>query len=415
MSKTALQRFRHDVPTVQTRVELFDYNILFNRDIDMKKTFICLAAIAASGAAMAQVSITGTLASGYRSGTYLTTPAGVRFDNLAGAGRTNTAAAAGTTTDSSGLGVDTSEINFGFSEDLGGGMRIKGTLGLSGADRSGANVINSYTGVTSAATSGGDTSLSLTMGAGTLTLVTALFPDYVTGSLGGTAAVGGVDMSNKITLPRAARDGVMFTFAPVAGFIPQVFQVEANALPGLAYPSPGGVPLGLGVGSAGAATAINQRQTGVGLTYVNGPLMVNAQFVSADNRYDGQNTSVKDVQRLSGNYNFGAVKVGAALEVDNTMTGAQLQMANYVVAVPFGALKLSANYTTWNLTGMTNAVQVGAGPAALKNGTKTGAGIAADYALSKSTHIIANYASWEYVVGAGARSSETNLLLSYAF
>jgi len=381
----------------------------------MKKTLICLAALAASGATMAQVTITGTLASGYRSGTYLATPAGVRFDNLVGAGRTNTAAAAGVTTDASGLGVDTAEINFGFSEDLGGGMRIKGSLGFVGADRSGASVINGYTGATSAATAGGDTSLNLVTGAGTLTLISALFPDYVTGSLGGTAAVGGVDMSNKITLPRAERDGMMFTFAPIAGFIPQVFQVEANALPGLAYPSAAGVPLGLGVGSSGAATAVNQRQTGFGVTYASGALMVNAQYASADNRYTGQNTSVTDVQRLSGNYNFGVAKVGAAMEVDNTMTGGQLQMVNYVVAVPFGALKLSANYTTWNLSGMTDPTQVGAGPATLKNGTKTGAGIAADYALSKATHIIANYASWEYVVGAGARSTETNLLLSYAF
>ncbi len=382
----------------------------------MKKNLICLAALAACASSFAQVTITGTMAYGYRAGTYLVTPAGVRFDNLAGgATRNNTNALLGKTTDSGGLGVDTSDINFNFSEDLGGGMALKGKLGLVGADRGGANVINGYTGNSAASVSGGDASMSLSSSVGTLTLLTALFPDYVSGSFGGTAAVGGVDMSNKVTLPRAERDGVMFNFAPINGFVPSVFQVEANALPGLAYPVAAGVPLGLGVGSSGAPTTINQRQTGVGVTYGNGKLVVNAQYVSADNRYDGQNTSVTDVQRLSGNYNFGVAKVGAALEIDNTMTGGKLQMANYVVAVPLGALKLSANYTTWDLNGMTAPVQVGAGPAVLKNGGKSGYGIAADYALSKNTHILANYANWEYVVGAGSHSSETNLLLSYSF
>lgn len=382
----------------------------------MKKTLIALAVLAASGSSFAQVTLSGTLVNGYRSGTYLVTPTGVRFDNLAGIGRNNTAAAAGNTTDSSGLGVDTSEIYFNFAEDLGGGMAIKGKLGIEGLDRGGANLINSYTGAASTGiVTGGDAILSLSSNVGTLTLLTMLFPDYVTGSLGGTAAVGGVDMSNKITLPRSMRDGLMYSFKPIAGFTPQVFQVEANALPGLAYPTPAGVPLGLGVGSSGAPNTVNQRQTGVAVTYAAGALVVNAQYVSADNRYDGQNTSVTDVQRLSGNYNFGAAKVGAALEIDNTMTGGKLQMANYVVAVPLGALKLSANYTTWDLSGMTAATQVGAGPAVLKNGSKSGYGVAADYALSKSTHILANYANWEYAVGAGAHSTEANLLLSYSF
>lgn len=389
----------------------------------MKKTLITLAVLAASSTSFAQVTLSGTLAWGYRSGTYLMTPSGVRFDNLTGIGRNNAAAAAGKTTDSSGFGVDTSDINFNFSEDLGDGMAIKGKLGIVGADRSGANLINNYSGGTSTgAVTGGDASLSLSSNLGTLTVLTALFPDYVTGSVGGVTAVGGVDMSNKITLPRSMRDGMMFTFKPMNGFTPQVFQVEANALPGLAYPTPSGVPLGEGVGSSGAANTVNQRQTGLGVTYAAGALVVNAQYVSADNRYDGQNTSVTDVQRLSGNYNFGAAKVGAALEIDNTMTGGKLQMANYVVAVPLGALKLSANYTTWDMSGMHGTSvspvlgsQAVNDSAVLKNGSKSGYGIAADYALSKSTHILANYANWEYVVGAGAHSSETNLLLSYSF
>ena len=382
----------------------------------MKIALICTATLVACSATFAQTSIAGKLAAGYRSGTYLTTPAGVRYDNLiGGATRNNNNAALGTTTDSAGFGIESAEITFTVSEDLGGGMGIKAKMGLVGTNPGGANVINGYNGDTSNGTKGGDASLSLSTSTGTLTLITALFPDYVTGSLGGTAAVGGVDMSNKVSLPRAQRDGVTYTFSPMAGWILQIFQVEANALPGLAYPTATGVPLGLGVGSSGAATSVNQRQTAIGATYISGAMMLNAQYAAADNRYAGQNTSLTDTQRLSGNYNFSIAKIGAALEIDNTMTGGKLQMANFVVAVPLGALKLSANYTTWNLSDMTAATQVGAGPAGLKNGSKSGAGLAADYALSKSTHILASYANWEYAVGAGARSTETSLVLSYAF
>ena len=66
----------------------------------MKKTLVALAALAATGA-FAQVTITGNLAMGYAVAT-----------NVANGGG-----------DVSGLGVDTSEIDFAATEDLGGGVK----------------------------------------------------------------------------------------------------------------------------------------------------------------------------------------------------------------------------------------------------------------------------------------------------
>ena len=92
----------------------------------MKIALICTATLVACSATFAQTSIAGKLAAGYRSGTYLTTPAGVRYDNLiGGATRNNNNAALGTTTDSAGFGIESAEITFTVSEDLGGGMGIK--------------------------------------------------------------------------------------------------------------------------------------------------------------------------------------------------------------------------------------------------------------------------------------------------
>ena len=78
----------------------------------MKIALICTATLVACSATFAQTSIAGKLAAGYRSGTYLTTPAGVRYDNLiGGATRNNNNAALGTTTDSAGFGIESDSNN----------------------------------------------------------------------------------------------------------------------------------------------------------------------------------------------------------------------------------------------------------------------------------------------------------------
>jgi opacity protein-like surface antigen len=86
-----------------------------HRKIKMKKTLVAMAVLAASGAAIAQVTITGEVTVGYDATTN-------------GNGATK-----------SGLGVDTTVINFNATEDLGGGAKISATLGFDGVNRGGVN------------------------------------------------------------------------------------------------------------------------------------------------------------------------------------------------------------------------------------------------------------------------------------
>ena len=87
----------------------------------MKKTLVALAVLAASGASFAQATITGTYAFGFAS-------------------QTGGGAAA-----QSGLGTDTSDVNFAASEDLGGGMSASAKMGISGAARGSAVTGNTAT------------------------------------------------------------------------------------------------------------------------------------------------------------------------------------------------------------------------------------------------------------------------------
>lgn len=113
---------------------------------------------------------------------------------------------------------------------------------------------------------------------------------------------------------------------------------------------------------------------------------------------------------MSGNYNFGVAKVGAAMEVDNTMTG-KLEMSNVVVAVPVGAWKFSANYTWTKVSDLNNALDV----FLLRDGTHSGYGLVAEYALSKRSKVVLNYANWNPYVGSASNDTETNILLSHSF
>ncbi len=82
----------------------------------MKKTLIAVAALAATSA-FAQVTITGGYAFGLK-------------NTVTGA-----TTAAGSDRTAAGLGIDTAEVKFGASEDLGGGMKVDVSMGLNNIQR----------------------------------------------------------------------------------------------------------------------------------------------------------------------------------------------------------------------------------------------------------------------------------------
>lgn len=356
----------------------------------MKKTLIAVAVLAASGATIAQVSITGNYKAGYRASTQPANTNAVQTFTQALAGGSNGNANG----DASGFGIDTSlsSVTFAAKEDLGGGMNVAAEMSIDGLNRAGV--------------SGGDSSLKLTTTVGRLTLQTYKPVDYLSGGISG---VGGVGMDNKVFPARGLKDAVGFDTKVGPVFLGIAHMEQASASGG----STSGVGMGLGAGGAGAAGTTGQRLNSLSATYVGGALIGNLNYLVYDGRTDNVNTSYKDMIRGSISYDFGVAKVGGGFSVLTVTSGATLTDGLIAVSAPVtGALTLGANFATETFNG--SAAQAGVGVAGALDQTRTGYGLSATYALSKRTSLIANYANWLSAIGKD-RSSETNLLISHSF
>jgi len=368
----------------------------------MKKTLVALAALAATGA-FAQVTITGNLTMGY----------------LQASKTTSQGAAASNTTDSSGLGVDTSEIDFAATEDLGGGWKAQANMALAGADRSGESG--------NAGVVGRNASLALTTPVGAVSLGSVRAGDYLSQ---GTAGVGALyyNMSelngaDGLFSARTRRDTLTYTLPVSAALTLAVSHQEGANFQAL------------GTGSAGVTSDNNaQRLNAYIAKYTAGALVVDAQLLQFD-----QSGSIgfanagavaaavaaklptitaKDEQRLSASYDLGAVKLGAGIQITN-YTGATIggvAQANpkktqtlIGVAAPLGSLNLGLN---WGQRKNDDFVASGA---ATQDGTQTGYGLAVSYSLSKRTAILAQYNRWDAAVNATSASTATGVLLSHSF
>ena len=327
----------------------------------MKKTLIALAVLAASGASFAQVTITGSLAMGYKA---------------------TTSSAAG---DKSGLGVDTSEINFMATEDLGGGMKATAKMGLAGADRSGESG-NGTVG-------GRDASLVLTGGFGAVALTATRSADYLSGGLSGVAGIG---FDEKVFGARRSADAISYS-VPV-GPVSLTLQHQENNI--ATTPGSGG----LGIGATGSSA---QRLNVISATYAPGKLAANIQYLSYDNRNNAVGSNTADyVTRANGNYDFGMAKLGLGYSQANYSGGGTAKEGLVGVSVPLGAVTLGAQWGQRKVDDSTTA--------AIPNGTFNGSGLNAAYALSKRTSIVGMYARWD-VPAAASASTEASVLVIHNF
>jgi predicted porin len=328
----------------------------------MKKTLIALAVLAASGASFAQVTLTGNLTMGYQA---------------------NTTGGVNSSKDSAGFGVDTSEIDFMATEDLGGGMKATAKMALAGADRSGESGNGTV--------NGRNASLALSSNVGTLTLATAKAGDYLSGGIAGVGAYyAGFD--GKVLSARSNRDSVTFA-VPVGAFTLAAAYEESAA------------GLGLGVGTAGAATFTDQSRASLSGTYSKGPIAANVTYLSYNAR---NNATFKDETSASGSYDFGVAKVGLGAVVTNSGLTAGGKATDLLLGVsaPLGAVTLGAQFVSRKIDDFAFTGQ--------GTGTINGTAIEADYALSKRTSVIANYARWTAVNGNDA-SSQVQVLLAHSF
>ncbi|WP_322993184.1 porin [Limnohabitans sp.] len=296
----------------------------------MKKTLIALAAVAATGAAFAQSSVT-------ISGKF-----GPSYGKSIG-GQSN-------------LGVTDGDVRFTSVEDLGGGLKATAAMELRVRGR-GAADDGSATGANSGV-GGRNSTLSLAGGFGSVTL-------------------GAIEAGNGIM-------GLGFAGAPVnlqSGYDGAILSGVAN-LDYFNYTTPALIPgMTLGytrVDSAGTpalsgATAKGVAADVVGLNYANGPIAAAADYTV----YNTDRTRV----RISASYDLGIAKIGAGFE-DNKKNGvysAGTQNA-FGVTVPMGALTLGAVYAINK-----------EGSASLGAGKTEGWGIGADYGFSKRTVLNVSY------------------------
>lgn len=365
----------------------------------MKKTLIALAVLAASGASFAQVTISGNLTMGYQA-------------------NTNAGANGAGSNDSAGFGVDTSEIDFAATEDLGGGWKAIAKLALAGADRSGESGVTAA-GASSGGVTGRNASLSLVTTGGVVTLASTRAADYLSGGIAGVGAYySGWD--GKVFSGRTNRDVVSYTLPLGAFSLATSYQetsVQANQ--------------GLGVGTTGAPGVTGQSLVTLGGDYNQGPVSANFTYLNFNAKEQDPTIAAavltRDQTRLSGSYNFGVAKVGLGAVVTNLTnivpTRANPKMTDLLlgVSVPFGALTVGVEFAQRKMDDMLYAVGVD------RSGTVTGSSLQVSYDLSKRTSLIANYARWTQATttigGAAApgltpgqdASSQYQFLVSHSF
>lgn len=393
----------------------------------MKKTLVAMAVCTFLPAAFAQVTLTGTFATGYKS----TKATGTNAINIPALGLVGVPAVAGA--DAAGLGVDTSQVDIAVAEDLGGGQKIEAKMSFAGVDRSGES---SSTG--SSDVSGRDATLTYTNNSvGQIQMGTTMGAAVLSGIASADAPV--IDMDGKLFQIRSSNDSISYA-APIG---PLFFQYKLSE-------SSNGI--GLGQGTSGpAGTKVGQRTNDYVLAYLTGPFKAVAAVRTYDNR---ENTSFTTSLGLTKDqavavelgYDAGFAKFGVGYVSTNATVGARVQDMLAGVSVPVGSWVLGATFSQSITSGVAD-VDVAKFPGgnanfktamSLADGTGTGYSLGAKYNLSKRTNVSVKHASWvrsgyEQFEAWGARAAtgasiaalnefgysdratETSILLSHSF
>jgi predicted porin len=310
----------------------------------MKKTLIALAVLAASGASFAQATITGNYTFGYK--------------------QTQAAGAAS----QAGFGTDTAAVQFGATEDLGGGLKASAQVSFGGAFRG--------NGVT-----GEDAKVNLTGGFGSLTMGTVEIANGLL-AIGSSGASGfGLDGSTNVISGSTNLDLIAYGLPLGNGLTLGVSYVDG----GTAANTPT-----LGVGSSGVA--LHQPSWTLGVTYASGPLSAKIDATAYARKGDTDLTSNTNDNRyrLSAGYDMGVVRLSAGysrLSASNN-TGSGTRTETLVgVKVPAGALTFGLDYAQ-----STNAQA--ADTLFTTNTDRSGYSLGLSYALSKRTSVSASYLNW---------------------
>ncbi len=286
--------------------------------------------------------------------------------------------------DTAGLGVDTTEIYFTATEDLGGGQKVEAKLGLDGATRG--------------TVGGGDTTLTYTNNSFGRIQLGAVKGDAIHSGIP-SAGAPVIDMDGKIFEIRSSSDFISYA-APIGPVI-FVYKISESSK-----------GLGLGVGSAGAAgTVVGQRTSDLALVYSSGPVKLVGAYRSYDNRNpttiaNGEGLTKDNVVSFQAGYDAGFANFGFGYNVATASIGPKVDDMLIGVSVPAGAWTFGATFGMAKASGVADA-QSTAFPGAnanqqqgfkdlmkLADGTANSVSVGAKYDFSKRTNLSVKYATW---------------------
>jgi len=297
----------------------------------MKKTLVALAAVAVTGGAFAQATITGAIGYGYKQ---ITSTANVV---------------------TGGMGVADASINFGVAEDLGDGMSVSATAGV-------------YAPGNSSAVLGNDVKLGVKFASGLAVNFGSTYgAHYLTGGIAGAGANFDVGLDGKVLGTRSLADSVTVSIPLMTGATLSASHAE---------------PLVSTYGSGAASYTAKQRYNTVTLGYKAGALVADVGFRSYDAQLSTSTTSATQKTRASASYDLGVAKIGAGFDTTNYAMGDTYTESLVGVTVPLGKLTVGAQFGAMSTSGYAT------------NYDQTGSIVGAQYNLSKRTYIIAQYYSY---------------------
>jgi len=311
----------------------------------IKKTLVALAAVAVTGGAFAQANLTGAIGYGYA---------------------TNTDVDGDTT---SGMGVADAQVNFGISEDLGGGTSLSGTMGFFGYGNGVAGTVGSN-----------DMKLGLKTASGlSLNFASTKASHYLGSGIAGAGAAFELGLDGYVLSSRSRADTVSVSMPVMDGVTASVSHSE----PAVST---------YGTGAAGLTT---QRYNTVVLGYKAGALAADVHYRSYDLQTPDTTTSASQKSRASVSYDLGVMKIGAGVDSTNYTAGNVYSESLVGITVPLGQVTLGAQFGQMSTTGYTT------------NYNETGALFGASYTLSKRTYLTAQYYSFTGGFASGASTAGT--------
>jgi len=321
----------------------------------MKKTLVALAAVAATGGAFAQATMTGGVGFGW-------------YQSVTAAGAT-----------ASGFGAETNYLDFAISEALDGGTKLTASIGID-------------LGLESASASGSrDISLALsTASMGKVTFKNAKGADYLAG---GIASVGsGYEMDNSGGAGVAGALGTRSVNDSITWAMPLSTELTISAT----YQEPT-TDSGYGAGASGTAanTGDYQRSNTYSLTYKSGPMVADVGYRTYD-MASAATTNASTRGRGSVSYDLGVAKLGAGFVSTSYNYGNTVTETLVGFAVPMGQLTLSGQFANRTLAGNAKSSA---------DVSYSGKVVTALYSLSKRTDLFAAYKTWDAVYGATSSPS----------